>query len=145
VLILIRLRRIKLSLFIRPLLTSLLLLVTSSAYASSVDVTSSATLKVSPKQCIALHKGQKCYLEVTFNWQHPEVGDYCLVNTSTSTIIKCWQHQSVGKINFDFQSRLSNNFALRKSNSTIDIAQAQISVAWVYKSAKRSKSTWRLF
>lgn len=104
-----------------------------------------AHLKVTPKRCIALRKGQKCYLEVTFNWQHPKVNDYCLVNTTTNKTMKCWQQQTQGKFNFDFQSTLSNDFALRSRESPIDLAHAQIPVAWVYKSSKRAKSTWRLF
>ena len=104
-----------------------------------------AQLEVTPERCIALRKGQKCYLEVTFSWQHPQISDYCLVNTTTNKTIKCWQQQAKGKFNFDFQSTLTNDFALRKPKSTVNLAQATIPVAWVYKSSKRAKATWRLF
>ncbi len=104
-----------------------------------------AQLKVTPKPCVALRKGQKCYLEVTFSWQHPKVNNYCLVNTTINKTIRCWKQQAKGEFSFDFQSKLSNNFALRNQESTTDIAQATIPVAWVYKSSKRAKSTWRLF
>lgn len=104
-----------------------------------------AQLKVTPKPCVALRKGQKCYLEVTFQWQHPTMSDYCLINTTTSKTMKCWKQQTKGQFSFDFQSKLSNDFALRKQASTIDIVKATIPVAWVYKSSKRAKSTWRLF
>lgn len=104
-----------------------------------------AKLEVTPKRCIALRKGQKCYLEVTFSWQHPKVSDYCLVNTTTDKTLKCWQKRAQGEFDFDFQSTLSNDFALRQSESVKDLARAQIPVAWVYKSSKRAKSTWRLF
>jgi hypothetical protein len=104
-----------------------------------------ARLKVTPKPCVALHKGQKCYLEVTFSWQHPQVNNYCLVNTTTNKTMRCWKQQAKGEFSFDFQSKLSNNFALRHQASTTDIAKATIPVAWVYKSSKRAKSTWRLF
>jgi len=102
-------------------------------------------LKVTPKPCVALRKGQKCYLEVTFSWQHPEISNYCLVNSTTNKTIKCWRQQTKGQYSFDFQSRLSNDFALRKQESSVDIARTTIPVAWVYKSSKRAKSTWRLF
>jgi hypothetical protein len=102
-------------------------------------------LKVTPKPCVALRKGQKCYLEVTFSWQHPQVSNYCLVNITTNKTMRCWKQQAKGEFSFDFQSRQSNNFALRIQESTTDIAQATIPVAWVYKSSKRAKSTWRLF
>jgi len=104
-----------------------------------------AQLKVTPKPCVALRKGQKCYLEVNFSWQHPQVSDYCLVNTTTSKIIKCWQQQGHGQFNLDFQSKLTNDFSLRHKASNKDLASTQIPVAWVYKSSKRAKSTWRLF
>jgi hypothetical protein len=104
-----------------------------------------AQLKVTPKPCVALHKGQKCYLEVTFNWQHPQVSNYCLVNTTKNKTIRCWKQQTKGEFSFDFQSKLSNDFALRSQKSTTDIARTTIPVAWVYKSSKRAKSTWRLF
>lgn len=104
-----------------------------------------AQLKVTPKRCIALRKGQKCYLEVTFSWRHPQLSNYCLVNTTRNKILKCWQQQTRGEFDFDFQSTLSNDFSLRKHDSTVDLAQATIPVAWVYKSSKRAKSTWRLF
>jgi hypothetical protein len=104
-----------------------------------------AQLKVTPKPCVALRKGQKCYLEVTFKWQHPTISDYCLINTTTSKTMKCWKQQTKGQFSFDFQSRLSNDFALRYQESATDIARATIPVAWVYKSSKREKSTWRLF
>jgi len=104
-----------------------------------------AQLKVTPKPCVALHKGQKCYLEVTFSWQHPQVSNYCLVNSTTNKTMKCWQQQARGEFSFDFQSKLTNDFALRNQESTIDIARTTIPVAWVYKSSKRAKSTWRLF
>jgi len=102
-------------------------------------------LKVTPKPCVALRKGQKCYLEVTFSWQHPEISNYCLVNSTTNKTIKCWRQQTKGQYSFDFQSRLSNDFALRKQESSVNIARTPITVAWVYKSSKRAKSTWRLF
>jgi hypothetical protein len=104
-----------------------------------------AQLKVTPKPCVALRKGQKCYLEVTFSWQHPKISNYCLVNSTTNKTIKCWRQQTKGQYSFDFQSRLSNDFALRKQESSVDIVRTTIPVAWVYKSSKRAKSTWRLF
>lgn len=138
-------KKIKLPRFITMLITSLCLMMAGNVCASSPDIANTAYLEVTPERCIALHKGQKCYLEVTFKWRHSLASDYCLVNTTTNKIIKCWQQQAEGQFSFDFQSKLSNDFALRKQKSAIDVASTQIPVAWVYKSAKRQKSTWRLF
>jgi len=103
-----------------------------------------ATLVVTPKSCVALHKGQKCYLEVTFDWQ-AKLNNYCLVNNTRSQIMKCWSNKKAGQYSFDFQSIQSNDFSLQLQDSNTDVAHAQIVVAWVYKSKKRSKSSWRLF
>ena len=127
------------------LLAPLCLMMAGNVSASSAELATAAYLEVTPERCIALHKGQKCYLEVTFKWQHSKISDYCLVNTTTNKIIKCWQQQGKGQLSFDFQSKLSNDFALREQKSVIDLARTQIPVAWVYKSTKRPKSTWRLF
>jgi len=144
---LLRITKIKLSLLLGSLISILCLIMASNVYASSVyaDTSNVAHLEVSPEQCIALRKGQKCYLEVTFSWRHPQVSDYCLVNITTNKTIKCWNHQAKGELNFDFQSTLSHDFALRVKGATVDLAHARIPVAWVYKSSKRAKSTWRLF
>ena len=143
-LILKRIKKIKLSGISLQLLVSLFLFITGNVAASSADIANTAQLQVTPERCIALHKGQKCYLEVTFKWRHSQISDYCLVNTTTNKIIKCWQQQAKGQFNFDFQSKISNDFALRKQKSAINLAHTQIPVAWVYKSTKRSKLSWRL-
>jgi len=124
---------------------ALLLLITASTQAMAVDTFEQAQLSVTPERCIALHKGQTCYLEVTFSWQTPKIDDYCLVNTTTSRVITCWQQEKKGQFGFDFQSTISNDFVVRSQKSGKIHAMAQIPVAWVYKSSKRAKSTWRLF
>ncbi|MDG1120862.1 MAG: DUF3019 domain-containing protein, partial [Glaciecola sp.] len=95
--------------------------------------------------CVALRKGQTCYLEVTFTWQHPKVGNYCLVNATTNHTLQCWEQHTKGEFSFDFQATMSNDFALRTQASTTDLVSTTIPVAWVYQSSKRAKSTWRLF
>jgi hypothetical protein len=119
--------------------------VNANVYDATIDNTESVQLQVTPKPCVALRKGQKCYLEVTFSWRHQKADNYCLVNSTTNKTMKCWHQQTKGEFSFDFQSKLSNNFALRKQKSTTDLARTRIPVAWVYKSSKRAKSTWRLF
>jgi hypothetical protein len=103
-----------------------------------------AMLTVTPKNCVALHKGQKCYLEVTFDWQ-AKLNNYCLVNSTRSQVMKCWSNKQTGQYSFDFQSTQTNDFTLQVQNSKMNVAHAKIVVAWVYKSKKRSKSSWRLF
>ena len=122
------------------LITSICLMISFESLASE----SEASLKVTPKSCVALHKGQTCYLEVTFDWQ-AKLNNYCLVNKTRSQIMKCWNNQTTGQYSFDFQSTQTNDFTLQLQDSYQDVANAQIVVAWVYKSKTRSKSSWRLF
>ena len=121
------------------------LLIHGPVYAAADGNYATAQLSVTPKPCVALRKGQTCYLEVTFNWQHPTMNNYCLVNVTTNKTMKCWEQQANGEFSFDFQSSMSHDFALRQQASTIDIVSTTIPVAWVYQSSKRAKSTWRLF
>ena len=137
---------------VRPLLTAtitVILLVsigkTVTVHAAQDELNTAAQLSVTPKPCVALRKGQTCYLEVTFTWQHPKVGNYCLVNATTNHTLQCWEQHTKGEFNFDFQATMSNDFALRTQASTTDLVSTTIPVAWVYQSSKRAKSTWRLF
>ena len=102
-------------------------------------------LSVTPKQCIALHKGQLCYLDVTFKWQQPVSGNYCLVNITTDDLVKCWSNREQADLPYDFNAIETHKFALRHSQSDVNIATTQIPVVWVYKSKRRAKSSWRLF
>ncbi|SFC97844.1 DUF3019 domain-containing protein [Pseudoalteromonas denitrificans] len=122
----------------------ILFLVNVNAIADENRFFNKTELTVTPKSCIALHKGQTCYLEVIFSWQ-AQNNDYCLVNTTRNQILKCWNNTESGQYSFDFQSKESNNFALRLKESNEDLVKSQILVAWVYKSKTRPKSSWRLF
>lgn len=111
----------------------------------SVEAAPTNALSVTPKQCIALHKGQLCYLDVTFKWQQPTSGNYCLVNITTNNLVKCWSNSEQADLAYDFSAIETHKFALRHSQSDVNIATAQIPVVWVYKSKRRAKSSWRLF
>ena len=111
----------------------------------NIEAASTKALSVTPKQCIALHKGQLCYLDVTFKWQQPVSGNYCLVNITTDDLVKCWSNREQADLAYDFNAIETHKFALRHSQSDVNIATAQIPVVWVYKSKRRAKSSWRLF
>ena len=125
---------------------SICLLVISSFASSANDtVPIKASLEVSPERCVALHKGQTCYLDAEFRWQTDREGNYCLYNKTLNKAVNCWQAQKTGKYSLDFQAAENHQFSLRASQSTDELAVTQITVAWVYKSTKRAKSSWRLF
>ncbi|NRA60201.1 MAG: DUF3019 domain-containing protein [Psychrobium sp.] len=102
-------------------------------------------LTVTPEQCIALHKGQQCYLDVTFRWQLSNRDNVCLIDVDEKKLIQCWQQQSSGEISFEFQSDKSKSYVLRLQQSEAVIDTARINVAWVYSSSRRAKASWRLF
>lgn len=102
-------------------------------------------LQVTPERCIALHRGQTCYLDVEFKWTLDVVDDYCLINTTTNELLRCWKQQKQGQHIHEFQSSQSNRFSLITRAESIEVGATKIEVAWVYNSTKRAKSGWRLF
>ncbi|WP_448548046.1 DUF3019 domain-containing protein [Thalassotalea fusca] len=130
------------------IVASVLSLSCTASYAEKSDLPAmkhSTALYVTPERCVALHKGQMCYLEVEFEWQAPEVGTYCLYNKTLNQKMNCWQSQKSGQFYLDFQAAEDHQFSLREGQSNVELAVAKITVAWVYKSSKRAKSSWRLF
>jgi len=123
-------------------LSTMLVSMTSKAQNTPLN---EVILSVTPEKCVALHKGQTCYLDVSFQWQAPKAGSYCLHNVTLDKRLNCWQSQRAGEFKLDFQSAEDHQFALRTLHSKADLAQAKVVVAWVYKSSKRAKSSWRLF
>ena len=121
------------------------LLVWSTLTHADVNSSNSPVLAVTPEQCIALHKGQMCYLDVTFRWQTNNVGNVCLVNVSDKISIECWHGKRSGQISFEFSSTTSKNYVLRTQLDETVLGNVRINVVWVYNSSPRSKASWRLF
>lgn len=117
---------------------------TSSGHAAASDPYN-VGLHVKPERCVALRQGQTCYQEVMFTWRQPQKGNYCLVELSSMDVLQCWQQAYSGQFALDFQSSESLEFALRKQDVTENLAVAQITVSWVFRSSKRPKSSWKLF
>lgn len=113
--------------------------------SESLSSQTSAELSISPKQCIALHQGQVCYQNVIIEWRADKMGDYCLFSKKLSTPINCWKKSAGGKLVFDFQSAHSVVYQLRQMNNNLDVATAEMTVAWVYGNKKRRRASWRLF
>lgn len=100
---------------------------------------------ITPSRCVALRQGQTCFQDVVFKWQQAHVGNYCVVELSTSEPLKCWKNTSSGELNIDFQSDKTLTYVLRKDEEPTNIASSTITVSWVFKSSKRPKSSWKLF
>ncbi|MGJ8678845.1 DUF3019 domain-containing protein [Paraglaciecola sp.] len=102
-------------------------------------------LSITPERCVALRQGQTCYQQVQFNWRNSNKGDFCLIDTNQNTTLQCWTQKTNGQLNYDFQAQQSRSYVMRAKDSSIDLALQKITVAWVYKSSKRPKASWRLF
>ena len=124
--------------------TAAVCLYTSSTYAEN-NSPKENELAVTPLRCVALRQGQICYQEVTFRWHQPEVGNYCLVELSSSDNIKCWSNVKTGEVDFDFQSDKSLTYGIRKTDEQTNLSSVHITVSWVFKSSKRPKASWKLF
>lgn len=122
---------------------------TTNAYAESKEKTtgtqSKQFLTVNPERCVALRQGQICYQRVVFKWQTKDINDYCLFPDGQTTPLQCWNKVSSGRFNMDFQAAESRRYILRQKNQTVDIASAELIVAWVYGNKKRRRASWRLF
>lgn len=102
-------------------------------------------LTIKPERCVALRQGQTCYQQVQFNWRSSQKGDFCLINKNQNMTLQCWTQKAKGQFSYDFQAQQSRSYVMRAKDSNIDLALQKITVAWVYKSSKRPKASWRLF
>jgi len=61
-------------------------LIVASASADGI----ATSLSVKPSRCIALHQGQTCYASLTFRWETPATGEYCLFDERQPDPLVCW-------------------------------------------------------
>ncbi len=127
--------------YFKVLLSLLLISNFVSAEQSSI---AEGELVAVPDTCVALREGRSCYADVVLHWQQPEEGNYCLRDTETKHIIKCWMRQQQGEFNYAFDSKHSVSFELINSDSSKAIATTQVQLQWVYKN-RQKKRRWRLF
>lgn len=102
------------------------------------------SIKVSPKRCIALHQGQKCYQKIRLEWIVDRVGDYCLYQNNIEKPLSCWADSNSGKIKINFKSKSNTDFTLTDNQKNV-VAQVTVRVAWVYAKKKKQAGGWRLF
>lgn len=102
-------------------------------------------LQVKPQRCISLHEGQVCYQKLTFSWQTPGRGEFCLHDTQASVVLTCWRGDEKTQHEYEFESRESADFAISYKGREEALVKVKVQVASVYKSPERSNSRWRLF
>jgi len=123
-------------------LISIALLVNIPSGQSVAD--DSPILVAKPKKCVALRKGQICYQTIRVSFSTKHKGDYCIQLNNNEQPIKCWADSDRGRLSFEFESDESGQLRLLNKSGEI-LATSPITIAWVYKSRSRRRSSWRLF
>lgn len=102
-------------------------------------------LTVKPSRCISLHQGQVCYQQVTFSWQTPPGGHFCLYVEHSQDALTCWRGADKTGYDHEFEARESTHFEIRSKGQGRVLGRVKVQVASVYKTSTRSHSRWRLF
>lgn len=102
-------------------------------------------LTLSPKRCIAMHKGQQCFQKVSIDWVTPEQGEFCLSVNKDQSPLLCWQGRESHTLRYTFNGSESLSFQVKDMTSGDIVASSLFEVAWVYRSNRSRSSAWRLF
>lgn len=135
--------------------SSLLVTLLMGLCCSSVTHAQSDALTVKPDKCVSLRKGQVCYQRINISWDTDKKGHYCILASDQKSPIRCWNNKSNGKLSYSLESTENIKFDLitkqpetdNKNLLTLDqlIATATVTIAWVYNTKSRNRTTWRLF
>ena len=98
-----------------------------------------------PDLCIALHQGQVCYQQVTFTWNTPAMGEYCLYQLEQPEALTCWNGNQQSSYDIDFASSSSLTYQIRVQGQEAVLSQVVVEVSWVYRATRKSFTRWRLF
>lgn len=102
-------------------------------------------LRVKPNKCISLHKGQSCYQKLKFRWHIVETGKFCLFQQSNPIALVCWENSERSSYQYSLTTTQNEIFQIRKQGQTQSITETTVTRAWVYKTKRKSTSSWRLF
>lgn len=122
-----------------------LLLVACSSTLSAEEEQITAKLALTPKQCIALHQGQKCYVDVEVSWVAQRQADYCLFSSQQQDALMCWSGKATGIFKKEIVAIENVNFRLKQSGREEILSSGELEMAWVYKKNTRARSSWRMF
>ena len=135
--------------------SSLLSVVLLCICSTSITHAQTPELTVKPDKCVSLRKGQVCYQRINISWDTDKSGHYCILASDQKSPVKCWDNSSAGKLSYSLESTESIKFDLidksKADNNnkllTLDqlIATATVTIAWVYNTKSRNRTTWRLF
>ena len=115
-----------------------------SALAEPLLSEQDVSFRVTPTTCIALHKGQQCFQQLTLSWRTPVGFRLCLFGDSSGQPLHC-SSTEVTEIQYQYRSQSAESFVLREGESGPVVSTVSVTTAWVYRTGKRSSSGWRLF
>ncbi|MBH9579705.1 DUF3019 domain-containing protein [Inhella proteolytica] len=127
----------------KPLLATLVLLAVMVFARAEAPL---ATLELAPVQCVALHRGQSCHFDARLRWQARQPARYCLHRGGAAEApLHCWPLGSEGQLELPMQASSDVLLELRRSPDGLLVAQGRVEIAWVYRSERRARGSWRLF
>jgi|GEM_PF-3129884 len=112
-------------------------------------------LEATPATCVALHRGQTCYVRVALSWSRLGPGRWCLRRGTAVELLTCWRDDTIRAWSHRYASADRETYLLvadpanTKGASGIATsahrATATVSTAWVYRGRRRGSTGWRLF
>jgi len=103
------------------------------------------TLKLKPSQCVAIHQGKTCYVDIELLWHAQDKGEYCLYSSQQTDPLKCWSKSDNGRFEREVLARKNVLFRLLESKTGGVTISKELEMAWIYKRNAKSRSTWRMF
>lgn len=101
-------------------------------------------LSAKPDSCVALHRGQRCFMTVKLSWSTTLDSDVCIhIGNAAEPLICVVPTQRA--VSVEYQSPKSMLFSLKERNKTKVLADVMVQTVWVHRSSRRSSSGWRLF
>jgi len=111
----------------------------------TVAAANETTLNLKPAQCIAIHQGKMCYVDIELQWQAQDKGEYCLYSSQQTEPLKCWRQTNHGQFEREIVTRHNVIFQLRQEKPASVLISKELEMAWVYKRNAKARSSWRMF
>lgn len=116
-----------------------------SQAASANNSEDVARLVIKPGQCVSMHQGQQCYVDVDIHWQTQQPGQYCLMTSQQSSVLKCWNGNSNGRYQHEIVASENVVYSLTSKENYRVLATGKLEMSWVYQKNNRVNSSWRVF
>lgn len=124
------------------------ILITSSLYLVAFGLAAEQPtngLIINPKQCVALHQGKKCYVDIQISWTTQQQSNYCLFSSLQNEALKCWSQQSSGTFKQEVVANENVQFYLKKQANNTILQSTELEMKWVYQKNAKPRSYWRAF